>query len=158
VEKTTYTGFEARDATYAILDAVRHIHSCGILHRDLKSESLLLRSKDDDRDLKVADFGFAKQALEEDSLATLCGNLRYVSRRSCGRCRMGRRQTCGTSASLCSSSWAGIPPCQHPDQAEQFKRRKCGTYEFAEGYWRTITDKAKSLIQSLLDTDPRRRL
>jgi serine/threonine protein kinase len=36
-----------------------HIHSKNCLHRDLKPENLLLRTKDSDHDIVIADFGLA---------------------------------------------------------------------------------------------------
>jgi hypothetical protein len=40
-------------------------------HADLKPENLLLASKDNDTDVKIADFGFAKHVSEK--LNTVCG-------------------------------------------------------------------------------------
>ena len=42
---------------HQLLDAVDHIHTAGVAHRDLKLENILI---DDNLNLKVADFGFAK--------------------------------------------------------------------------------------------------
>ena len=42
------------------------------MHRDLKLENLLLVSGDDISQIKIADFGLAKKALES-SLETVCG-------------------------------------------------------------------------------------
>ena len=42
-----------------ILDALDYLHEKKIVHRDLKPENLILASKDDDLDLKIADFGLA---------------------------------------------------------------------------------------------------
>lgn len=81
VEKTTYTEKEARDVCAIIFGAMQHCHEHGVAHRDLKPENLILRSKDDDLDLKIADFGFAKKTNHEgeESLTTMCGSPGYVS-------------------------------------------------------------------------------
>ena len=42
---------------HQMLDAVEHIHTAGVAHRDLKLENILV---DDNLNLKIADFGFAK--------------------------------------------------------------------------------------------------
>lgn len=42
-----------------ILEALNYLHERNIVHRDLKPENLLLASKDNDLDLRIADFGLA---------------------------------------------------------------------------------------------------
>jgi serine/threonine protein kinase len=79
VEKHTYTEKEARDVCSIIFDAVNHCHMHRITHRDLKPENLLLLSRDNDTNLKIADFGFAKMTPSEDSLTTFCGSPMFVS-------------------------------------------------------------------------------
>ena len=79
VEKHTYTEKEVRDVCSIIFDAVNHCHMHRIAHRDLKPENLLLLSRDNDTNLKIADFGFAKMTPSEDSLTTFCGSPMFVS-------------------------------------------------------------------------------
>jgi serine/threonine protein kinase len=42
-----------------LLLALEYLHNMGIIHRDLKPENLILASKDNDYNLKIADFGLA---------------------------------------------------------------------------------------------------
>jgi len=42
-----------------LLDSIKYIANRNILHRDIKPENLILRSKNDDIDLCLADFGLA---------------------------------------------------------------------------------------------------
>mmetsp|Transcript_71732 Transcript_71732/g.202891 ORF Transcript_71732/g.202891 Transcript_71732/m.202891 type:complete len:121 (-) Transcript_71732:25-387(-) len=76
------------------------LHERGIVHRDLKPENLLLTSKTDDADIKVADFGFAKHVAGADAdhaLDTQCGTPGYVAPeilKVCGQHRvLGRRES-----------------------------------------------------------------
>jgi serine/threonine protein kinase len=73
VEKTQYTEKDARDLIKILVKAVEYMHSKGVAHRDLKPQNLLLKSKEDDADIKVADFGFARRVHTPQSLTTRCG-------------------------------------------------------------------------------------
>ena len=79
VTKTFYNEKEARDVCKILFEALNHIHSKGIAHRDLKPENLLLVSKTDDKDIKIADFGFAKKVTGSKCLMTQCGTPGYVA-------------------------------------------------------------------------------
>lgn len=59
VKKEHYSEKEARDVVFYFLKGLQHCHSHGVVHRDLKPENLLLASKDDDENVKIADFGLS---------------------------------------------------------------------------------------------------
>ena len=58
-----------------IISGVDYCHRFNICHRDLKPENLLFRSKDEDADVMVADFGLSKMIDEQtfSALTTTCG-------------------------------------------------------------------------------------
>ncbi|KAG1050998.1 hypothetical protein G6F43_006767 [Rhizopus delemar] len=65
---------------HQILDAVEHMHSQGVYHRDLKLENILLKQQDEDDDelyCKVADFGLATR--ERYSMEFGCGSASYLA-------------------------------------------------------------------------------
>lgn len=80
VKKVFYTEKEARDVLLAILSAIEYCHDRDIVHRDIKPENLLLSSAEDDADVKLADFGFAKWLPSgNNSLITACGTPSYIA-------------------------------------------------------------------------------
>ncbi|XP_070263211.1 serine/threonine-protein kinase SIK1 [Myotis yumanensis] len=67
---------EARKKFWQILSAVEYCHSHHIVHRDLKTENLLL---DGNMDIKLADFGFGNFYKLGEPLSTWCGSPPYAA-------------------------------------------------------------------------------
>uniref|UniRef100_A0ACB8FHW9 Serine/threonine-protein kinase sik2 n=1 Tax=Sphaerodactylus townsendi TaxID=933632 RepID=A0ACB8FHW9_9SAUR len=67
---------EARKKFWQILSAVDYCHSHHIVHRDLKTENLLL---DANMNIKLADFGFGNFYKSGEPLSTWCGSPPYAA-------------------------------------------------------------------------------
>jgi calcium/calmodulin-dependent protein kinase I len=79
-EQEFYKENDARRVMTSITDAVRYMHSHGVMHRDLKPENLILCSNSADTDLKLIDFGFATRfgaGIAPEN--RLCGTPGYVA-------------------------------------------------------------------------------
>ncbi|CAL8080418.1 unnamed protein product [Calicophoron daubneyi] len=66
----------AREKFRQILSAVQYCHQKGIIHRDLKTENLLL---DSNMNIKLVDFGFANEFHPGTKLNTFCGSPPYAA-------------------------------------------------------------------------------
>ena len=79
LSKGTYSEGEAMEVTYRLLNAIHFLHINNIAHRDLKPENILLVSKRSDVEIKLTDFGLAKQTNEKKKLKTYCGTPQYFA-------------------------------------------------------------------------------
>eukprot|EP00923_Selenidium_pygospionis_P037862 GHVN01066265.1.p1 GENE.GHVN01066265.1~~GHVN01066265.1.p1 ORF type:complete len:406 (-),score=45.12 GHVN01066265.1:642-1859(-) len=79
VKKRKFTEEKAAVLARQMLHAIQYVHSCQIVHRDIKAENFLFKIKEDESPLLLIDFGMATR-LEDDKLLTqLCGSPHYVA-------------------------------------------------------------------------------
>jgi len=158
VQKTFYNEKEARDLVMILLDAIFYCHEQGIVHRDLKPENLLLKSKEDDSTIKIADFGFAKEISEHAGLSTQCGTPGYVAPEILEGKEYGTEVDMWSIGVITYILLGGYPPFYDEKQANLYRKIKKGEYEFDPEYWDAVSSDAKDLISKMLVVNPAKRL
>ena len=64
---------------YQISHAIAYLHANNICHRDLKTENILMMSKDARAHLKISDFGLSKKFSSTSMLETYAGTpVRFI--------------------------------------------------------------------------------
>mmetsp|Transcript_19611 Transcript_19611/g.14326 ORF Transcript_19611/g.14326 Transcript_19611/m.14326 type:complete len:170 (+) Transcript_19611:361-870(+) len=76
VEKQRVKEKEACRFFQQIIDGVEYLHKLNIVHRDLKPENLLL---DQNKNIKIVDFGLSNTYKTGETLATACGSPCYAA-------------------------------------------------------------------------------
>ncbi|KAG0378843.1 hypothetical protein BGX24_002633 [Mortierella sp. AD032] len=79
--KGSYYEHDAAHLVQTICKGVAYLHSKEIVHRDLKPENLLFKTKAEDSELLIADFGLSKIIDKDkfDLLTTTCGTPGYMA-------------------------------------------------------------------------------
>ncbi|XP_034936791.1 phosphorylase b kinase gamma catalytic chain, skeletal muscle/heart isoform isoform X2 [Chelonus insularis] len=144
-----------------VFEGVLHIHGQGIVHRDLKPENILL---DDNLNVKITDFGFARMLTKGDKLYDLCGTPGYLAPEVL-KCNMFENAegygyevdiwACGV---IMFTLLVGCPPFWHRKQMVMLRNIMEGKYSFTSPEWADITDAPKDLITKLLVVDPTKRV
>ena len=62
-----------------LIDAVRYLHSYGIVHRDLKLENIMMTDNTDYAEPKIIDFGLARAIMPGELCDEPFGTLGYVA-------------------------------------------------------------------------------
>ncbi|RWS15625.1 phosphorylase b kinase gamma catalytic chain: skeletal muscle/heart isoform-like isoform X1 [Dinothrombium tinctorium] len=144
-----------------LFEALEHIHSKNVVHRDLKPENILL---DDNMNIKITDFGFAKVLKPTECLYDLCGTPGYLAPELLRAAMYENTSGYGKEVDI----WAcgvimytllvGFPPFWHRKQMIMLRNIMEGKYEFCSPEWDHITDQPKDLIRKILVVDPKKRI
>ncbi|RYH18038.1 serine/threonine-protein kinase, partial [archaeon] len=157
VKKTFYNEKEARDLVVIILRAIKYLHDMDVIHRDLKPENLIMTSKEDDANVKIADFGFAVKC-NGCNITTQCGTPGYIAPEIIETKAYGKPVDMWSFGVILYILLGGYPPFHDDNQRILFKKITKADYQFHPDYWRTVSDEAKDLIAGLLTLDMHKRL
>ncbi|XP_029396636.1 ribosomal protein S6 kinase alpha-5 isoform X2 [Mus pahari] len=161
--------FSETEASYImrkLVSAVSHMHDVGVVHRDLKPENLLFTDENDNLEIKVIDFGFARlKPPDNQPLRTPCFTLHYAAPELLTH--NGYDESCDlwSLGVILYTMLSGQVPFQSHDRSltctsavEIMKKIKKGDFSFEGEAWKNVSQEAKDLIQGLLTVDPNKRL
>jgi len=158
VSKEHYTEKEAATTMATLCDALKYLHDLKIVHRDLKPENLLYSSPADDADIKIADFGLARQLNAGDVMKTACGTPGYVAPEI-----LQNKGYSSGAVDLWSAGvilyilLCGFPPFYEEELPALFDQILNARYDFPSPWWDNVTEPAKNLVRKLLELDPKKR-
>lgn len=154
-KKEKLTEDHARRYFRQLISAVKHCHSRGVFHRDLKLDNLLL---DENDNLKVTDFGLSavKNQIRPDGLLhTVCGTPSYVAPEI-----LAKKGYDGAKADVWSCGvvlftvTAGYLPFNDYNVTVLYRKIYRGQFRFPK----CMSCDLKNLLSHMLDTNPKTRI
>lgn len=152
VERGTVPEPEARIIFGQLCLAIAHIHSQGVVHRDLKLENILL---DAQRNVKLSDFGFTREFESRMYMDTRCGTTAYAAPEMLADKRyLGQEIDIWSLGIILFVLLCGYLPFDDDDDRE-LRRQIIKVPVFVPPH---LSAEAQDLIYSILQKDGSRRL
>jgi len=158
VEKGSYSEEDAKVLVRKIVSAIDYLHKQNIAHRDLKPENLLVKSIEDDTEVKIADFGLSKIIDKDKMMQTACGTPGYVAPEVLNAEGYDKEVDMWSVGVITYILLCGFPPFYSDSVPEVFEQIMKAEYDYPEEYWDEISGEAKDFIDHLLVVDVSKRL
>jgi len=158
VEKGSYSEEDAKILVRKIVGAIDYLHKQDIAHRDLKPENLLVKSIQNDTEVKIADFGLSKIIDKEKLMQTACGTPGYVAPEVLNAEGYDKEVDMWSIGVITYILLCGFPPFYSESVPEVFEQILKAEFDYPEEYWEDISPEAKDFINHLLIVDVTKRL
>jgi len=167
VERGCFSEREASRVLKQIVTAVEYMHKLGIVHRDIKPENILFQTTEEGSDIKIVDFGLAKQQEARSPgrsflKASTSGTTAYCAPERLNQIQESKAVDMWSVGCIMYFLLFGVPPFysekededEHDD--EICKAVLGGNISFDRN--RTISSSAQDLLLRLLESDPSKRI
>jgi len=137
-----------------LLQAVSYLHSLNIVHRDIKTENILLKERYTD-DVRLLDFGLSRLMPRSELLMTSVGTLDYKAPEICSRRPYGTACDLWSLGVVLYEMLSGELPCLFTSEESVVDYANNGV-TFSEK-WNNVSESAKDLVRRLLVLEPENR-
>ncbi len=152
-----YSEDVARNLVFQMLRGIAFLHEHNIAHCDLKPKNLLLKSKDDDSSVVLADFGFATEVFAPNSISKQCGTPYFVAPEVILGDGYDTRADMWSVGVIVYSLLSGTLPFNGRRHLDLYQKIIAGQYTFDKDKWEGVSDGAKDFVRKLLVVDPSER-
>ncbi|KAH9144803.1 hypothetical protein AeRB84_011263 [Aphanomyces euteiches] len=158
MEKGHFSEEDAAPIIQVVLETVRDCHALGIIHRNLKPESIIIT---DSSEIKLSNFRLATYLSGE--LTSICGSPDYIAPEILANSSRKTKIPYGKEVDVWSLGvvtyvlLSGMLPFWGKDNQELFQAIQTGRFSLSSKPWSAVSATAKDFVSSMLVVDPKKR-
>jgi len=149
---------EAKTIVFKILEALTYLRDFGIVHRDLKTENILVREKTNPMDIMLTDFGLSKFSGPQEVMLKKVGTVAYVAPEVLLGNGYSQKVDLWSLGCIMHLLLGGYLPFDAKNEDKIRERILLLSVRFSNSRWSSISKEAKDLLKSLLVKKPRERI
>jgi len=149
---------DAKIIVFKILVVLIYLHHFGIVHRDLKTENILVRNKDDPLDIMVSDFGLSKYSGPQEMMLKKVGTIAYVAPEVLLENGYSYKVDLWSLGCIMHLLLRGYLPFDANNMNDIRTNILYAKLTFNNPRWNEISDPAKDLLKGLLEKNPSERI
>src|SRR3990167_5776937 len=147
-----------REIIFETLLAISHLHSTGIIHRDIKPDNFLFKNKKPDSPVKLIDFGLSKRSPPTGKLRTVLGTPFYVAPEILERKGYDKKVDVWSAGVMMYLILGADFPFRGETQAITFEKIRKSSYNLKlTEQLRNLSEQGKQFLAKLLEKDPAKR-
>ncbi len=146
----------AREISHDLACAIYYLHSYGIGHRDLKLETIMMTSTNDQGRVKICDFGLARILGPGETVSDTVGTLSYIAPEVLMKVPYSKQADIFSLGIIAYGCLAGQLPFDDDDD-DEIKRQTIEDPLRFGPQWKQLTPESKDLVTKMLDKDPKKR-
>ena len=159
--KKRYFNFSENQASniiYQIGNGIKYLHNYGIIHRDLKTDNIMLTEDNDTGIIKIIDFGLSKIISSNENLIDGYGTLNFTAPEVLTRDPYNKEIDIWNLGIILFYMLTGHFPFEGIKEEIIAKKIVYQELEFNSEEWETRSQKVKNLIEKCLEKKPSNRI
>ena len=158
VGRKRFSELETYKLIRPIADALKYMHSLGVVHRDLKPENILCEKGL--KNIRIADFGLSQLVAPTVQLKLACGTLSYVAPEVLNSLGYGSPADIWSLGVIAFLVIRGKLPYTAKTQEQTVKniQESKNVIKLDDKYWNTCSPECCDVISRMLDKDPLTRI